>query len=459
MIFARRTIRFALAAAIFALSACGDESAPPAPAKVADTSARYPIAQSAAETEPINAYIGKRYVHGPVAQNACDACHEPSETEGEVGALLRGPIETCTFCHNIGSIRSHPHAPAVDAATGCTSCHDPHASQTKFLLTAPSVAALCSTCHETPMKKHMHDPVAQGQCTLCHLPHEADNAKLLRGGEGNDHCFACHKEMGTRMTNSPFVHEPVAEDCKTCHDPHASDHPFELSAPVAESCFTCHGDLEKAVAGATSPHAAVFTGKQCANCHDPHATGREHLLSDRVDHLCMQCHDKEIKTSSGRTIANMKPLIEDRAFLHGPVKAGQCDACHNAHGSTHTRLLRANFTDDFYANFDESIYALCFTCHDKQLVQTEKTTTLTNFRNGDVNLHYIHVHRDTKGRTCKTCHAIHGSDLPNHMATAVPFEDSNWAMPLKYKKFDTGGSCAPGCHEPYTYQRSEEGAP
>ena len=45
---------------------------------------------------------------------------------------------------------------------------------------------------------------------------------------------------------------------------------------------------------------------------------------------------------------------------------------------------------------------------------------LTGFRDGDVNLHYLHVNREEKGRTCRTCHEMHGSDLPNHMASGVP---------------------------------------
>jgi len=108
----------------------------------------------------------------------------------------------------------------------------------------------------------------------------------------------------------------------------------------------------------------------------------------------------------------------------------------------------------FYTKFDLKKYDLCFTCHEANIVLTSKTTTLTNFRNGEVNLHFVHVNRDDKGRSCKTCHDVHASNLPNHMALSVPFEGSGWAMPIEYEKSATGGSCAPGCHKPRTYDRT-----
>jgi hypothetical protein len=82
-----------------------------------------------------------------------------------------------------------------------------------------------------------------------------------------------------------------------------------------------------------------------------------------------------------------------------------------------------------------------------------KTTTLTGFRDGDKNLHYLHVNRDDKGRSCRSCHDIHGSNLPKHLASAVPFEGSSWAMPIEFEQTKDGGSCAPGCHKPRSYSR------
>jgi hypothetical protein len=88
-------------------------------------------------------------------------------------------------------------------------------------------------------------------------------------------------------------------------------------------------------------------------------------------------------------------------------------------------------------------YDLCFTCHDKQLVLTAKTTGLTNFRDGETNLHFVHVNREDKGRSCRSCHDVHGSDLPKHIASEVPFEGSGWSMPIGYEPKSDGGRCAP----------------
>jgi hypothetical protein len=117
-------------------------------------------------------------------------------------------------------------------------------------------------------------------------------------------------------------------------------------------------------------------------------------------------------------------------------------------------LLKKYFPDKFYAKFDIGNYALCFSCHDQQLV-LKANTTLTNFRDGDKNLHFVHVNRDEKGRTCKTCHEVHGSDLPKHMAATVPFEGSNWPMPINYTEKPDGGTCAPACHAEKTYSRTQ----
>jgi predicted CXXCH cytochrome family protein len=166
-----------------------------------------------------------------------------------------------------------------------------------------------------------------------------------------------------------------------------------------------------------------------------------------------------IQSASGRTIRSMGELIGDRKHLHGPVQMGECSACHNVHGARNARLLRERFAESFYADFDVVDYALCFTCHDPGLVTEKSTEALTNFRNGALNLHYVHVNREQRGRTCRACHEIHGSNLPFHVAESVPFEGSSWALPINFQITETGGSCAPGCHAPMSYQRPAPAPP
>jgi predicted CXXCH cytochrome family protein len=178
-----------------------------------------------------------------------------------------------------------------------------------------------------------------------------------------------------------------------------------------------------------------------------------------MDKTCLSCHDKPLVAADGHTIPNMKPVIAGSRFLHGPIRSGDCSGCHDPHGARFPNLLDAAFPKTFYARFDLGRYQLCFNCHDSAMVLQPRTTSLTNFRDGDVNLHYVHVNRDDKGRSCKTCHAVHGSNLPNHMASQVPFEGSSWAMPIEFEKRPEGGACSPGCHVPRTYTPGPTTAP
>jgi len=44
------------------------------------------------------------------------------------------------------------------------------------------------------------------------------------------------------------------------------------------------------------------------------------------------------------------------------------------------------------------------------LALARSTLTATGFRDGDVNLHYVHVNREKKGRSCRACHDIHAGN-------------------------------------------------
>ncbi|MFH0945992.1 MAG: hypothetical protein V2A76_12400, partial [Planctomycetota bacterium] len=61
--------------------------------------------------------------------------------------------------------------------------------------------------------------------------------------------------------------------------------------------------------------------------------------------------------------------------------------------------------------------------------------------------------KDELGRSCTSCHLVHGSDLPRHVADSVLFLGSNWRMKIGLELTKDGGSCSPGCHEPLSYSR------
>jgi predicted CXXCH cytochrome family protein len=390
-----------------------------------------------------------KQIHGPVSEKACDACHS-EETDVHKYPLKRNAVETCTYCHKVVNNTTHQHAALKN---GCNTCHEPHVAKTKFLLKADSTEALCLSCHNTPLKRFAHDPFAKGQCTLCHQPHEADNKMLLRGGTGRDHCFSCHTDTKNKLQQAANVHKPARTDCDLCHSPHATEYPKQLLKPVAETCLGCHEKVKKDEALPVK-HDAMTDENSCLNCHLAHASDQKSLLPARMDKMCLKCHEKPVQAKDGHTVRSMK-FITQVKYLHGPIKSGDCGACHNPHGTENPSLLGGAFPSKFYTTFDAKKYGLCFTCHPQDLALTKRTDSLTNFRDGDVNLHFIHVNRDQKGRSCKTCHDMHGSDLPNHMASEVPFEGSNYLMPMNYDKKETGGSCAPGCHDQRSYDRTK----
>ena len=116
------------------------------------------------------------------------------------------------------------------------------------------------------------------------------------------------------------------------------------------------------------------------------------------------------------------------------------------------KMLKHFFAEKFYNPFDPQLYSLCFECHKQDLVLDERTTVLTNFRNGDLNLHYLHVHRK-KGRTCISCHEAHGGSQESQVRRSTPF--GVWDIPVGFTKTPTGGKCLASCHVTKEYDREK----
>ena len=224
-----------------------------------------------------------------------------------------------------------------------------------------------------------------------------------------------------------------------------------LAKKAPELCFGCHKEMEKWVSAASVKHGALSTEKSCLNCHNAHVSDIDKMLALPPMDLCLGCHDRVQKRADGTFITNMKKLLEEKKNHHGPIRQKDCSGCHNTHGSDNFRMLREAYPPTFYIPFDVGQYALCFSCHEKSLVLDPETTKLTNFRNGSMNLHFKHVNKPEKGRTCRSCHKTHASNHPKHIRESVPF--GTWELPVNYEKTKTGGSCTPGCHKLKKYDR------
>lgn len=407
--------------------------------------------QKTCVTEECHADYGKQpHVHGPVSLGDCKSCHEQVDASAHTYKLTREGNDLCEYCHLDQTTRKNIHDPLKTG--GCTECHDPHSSEGPALITEKTVAQLCQRCHDTGKDVAFpHGPVAVGECTICHASHSADRENLLVD-EPTNLCFGCHVVTKDELSEFEFVHEPARNDCIGCHNPHGAANAKMVRADAPELCYGCHEDIKQIAETSTHKHSAVTEKDGCLHCHTPHASTVQFSLKAAPMSLCTSCHNEPVKTENGEVIASFTAEVQGKEFLHGPVAQQECTGCHATHGSEHFRLLVKDYPRMFYSPFSTDNYALCFSCHPESLVLTERTSDLTDFRNGDLNLHYVHVNKEKRGRTCRSCHATHASDLPKHVRQSVPY--GVWDLPIQFTKTETGGGCQPGCHVPYAYDRN-----
>ena len=183
----------------------------------------------------------------------------------------------------------------------------------------------------------------------------------------------------------------------------------------------------------------------CLGCH----------ASDKLGNPPLKNIKKDIFEKPAPSKGKRKKAVQEqkeKAFLHGPVKERKCVGCHDPHGSANFRILTGPYPAGFYAPYQEGMYDFCLQCHDRYLLRFKETTLYTEFRNGNSNLHLVHVGDKRKGRSCRICHEPHASDGQKLISLeGTPFGD--WSIPISYKSTPTGGSCAPGCHQPLAYDR------
>ncbi len=376
----------------------------------------------------------------PVAQS-CDTCHQsvgPHPQKGKKGfKLVQDPPQLCFMCHEAFGKKPNVHPPVKDGM--CTTCHNPHSSDQSKLLVQP-VKDLCTMCHTDKMGfKYMHGPASTGDCTMCHTPHESDN-KSLTVKEGQNLCFQCHPDMEEAMKKKD-VHPAILSGCTSCHNPHGSGYNKFLSAEGANLCFQCHPDIGERVEKSKIAHPPIKSERGCVSCHSPHSSDNAKLLLKAGKDLCLGCHTNII--------------TPDMTVLHGPIAQGTCTACHNPHGSPYDKLLLKEFPTDYYTPYTDKEYELCFSCHNREMLHFPETSFATGFRDGNRNLHYLHVNKSVKGRNCIFCHNVHGSANQKLINKSVLF--GKWELPLNFVKTETGGKCSPGCHKPQTYDRKTPG--
>jgi len=432
---------------------------------VSAVSTTIPAKEESCVTSNCHGTMGKGVsVHNPVKEGTCSVCHQITQ-ESEPGKKTKHPgnititlvqpgANLCYKCHAPKNTRKIVHAPISGVNGDCTVCHNPHQAPNIGLLKEP-VPALCFRCHQDSMMKNkvMHSPVEAGKCSGCHFNHQGDLPNRLVM-EGNALCYTCHQKTQEGVNTKKDVHSPVKQSCVLCHDPHGSANKVLLSNPVPAICSTCHPNEVTLSEKSLNKHSPMTDEKACMNCHEPHYSDQAKLLPMPQKDLCISCHNKELTTEMG-TIKDLKAFLSANNGGQGPLKDKPCFTCHNPHGSDYWRLLVKFYSSNFYTSYSDSKYAMCFTCHEKAAFTTLRTQKATKFRDGERNLHFIHVNKLAKGRTCRACHdacaVCQSSGQPNNIKETVGF--SYWSLPMNFTPSKNGGSCAPGCHGEKMYTR------
>ncbi len=379
----------------------------------------------------------------------CAVCHMQPDVAPEAFDHSSVSQQKCTDCHKETMEGKYLHTAIKQE--GCVVCHDPENSTNPKMLREASIGDNCAECHEdvTDELEFHHGPVAVGACTSCHNPHSSDHATLLKE-TGPKLCAQCHDDIFNNLETLKSTHQPVREDCLGCHQPHGGDRQMMLTSALPDLCLDCHDDMADAIDDATFSHAPVTEGRACLSCHNPHASGRNHLLIADGAQLCLSCHNRKIKSKQG-FIADIAHRLAKYPERHGPVADDDCVTCHQPHGGDFFKLLTAAYPAKRYVSFDEDAYALCFECHEVEAFEDAVTDDATEFRDGQRNLHFLHVGSGDKGRTCRFCHDPHASSNSHQVTDSVAF--GAWRIPLNYEATPTGGSCGPGCHQPRRYDR------
>ncbi len=298
-----------------------------------------------------------------------------------------------------------------------------------------------------------HGPFESGDCSVCHQGKDAKNPGPLNA-PANGLCLGCHEEF-TQIMARKSSHGAAQESCVNCHNPHNAQLPKLLVEEVGTLCVSCHENIKTLVTQSKVQHGVIATEAKCLNCHDAHAANVEHLLVRLPFDLCINCHGKDgVKDREGKPLTNFKTLLAENPEHHGPVASKDCSACHNPHGSEHFRLLGFDYPASFYSPYDPKLYALCYECHEGTILDSPETTSLTKFRDGNRNLHYLHVNKTERGRTCRACHEVHASKQPHQIRDAVPYGAKGWMLKINYTPTPTGGTCAKTCHATKSYNNT-----
>lgn len=394
-------------------------------------------------------------VHAPDKKD-CMRCHVSKGVEHPIEAqatfkLKKKVPKLCYECHDPKTEKEFVHGPTGEG--NCLLCHDIHNSKNMYLVKKDPVSDLCYECHDLkiPEGNMVHGAITNGNCTGCHNPHDADNAEFMNTSKLDRLCRKCHRPLRKEF-KLDYLHSPFEKkDCFSCHNGHSSKEAHLSDIKTEKLCLDCHEDTHTEINESKTVHGAINKGKGCLNCHKPHGSKNVNILVGTEKEVCLSCHDKDIDGINGSILA-ISPSLKEGNVLHGPVALSQCSVCHKPHASNELKLLTMKYPLEQYSVATVDNFSLCFHCHEDELFESPTTVSATNFRDGNKNLHYIHI-RGNRGRNCNLCHDMHGGENKHMIKKYAMY--GNWKMPIKFEFTDKGGSCQTGCHEKLEYERGD----
>jgi predicted CXXCH cytochrome family protein len=409
--------------------------------------------------------------HGMVQ---CTSCHDPhnEDVDPVQKKFLVKPnhgSEICQSCHTLPQWRASSHqtstavlqpgSPLAPSGTsiasvsqmGCGGCHQTHGAGRARLVRgelAKGDDAVCLQCHDGRVAKL---DVAR------ELAKAVSHAAPPGGRSGHDAAEGPDSATNRLPENRPSAHRHVT--CVDCHEPHSA---FKLtaSAPQAagalagvwgvdrngikvdpvrfeyEVCFKCHGDSanqpQARPSGVTGVRRAVVD-VNLRRVFDPSAASSHPV------------------TSPGRAgnVPSLLPPYGPGSILycsdcHASDAAGQPGVPRGPHGSNYANLLERNYSTADRTGESPMAYALCYKCHDRGVLLSERSTFRPHAR-----------HVVGSSTSCATCHASHGvSALAGNAvnnAHLIDF-DVNVVRPnakglRQYASRGAGsGSCSLSCH-------------
>ncbi|HUT34736.1 MAG TPA: cytochrome c3 family protein [Planctomycetota bacterium] len=314
---------------------------------------------------------------------------------------------------------------------------------------------------------HGNESMLPRGCGACHAGHGIPRSPMLPATR-NETCLACHSTAAART------------EARTKHLLVGGDDLKDVSAEFAKaSHHTLSTDGQAASSGFRRVNAAAEAGGTvtCSNCHDGHYLVKGNAQEDitRVKEignarnqaepeyrLCYRCHG----TTTGVGSLNIEQYTRQSNPSFHPVEATgrntsvpslinpwtvqsytACTSCHGSdqaagprgpHGSAFTPILKANYNRDDDQAESAAQYALCYRCHNRNIVLSEEQ--------GSFRYHKKHME---KRASCRACHNSHGSKTYTHLIdfdTSIVFANSNGVRNFVDSGANTG-ACNLRCHD------------